>query len=66
MDEDRLLEVQAELHGIRLVLAMVVNSLPAGHDLDARLEHIEGELRKQNALAGTMEVLSDFRAMLRG
>ncbi|KQS79028.1 hypothetical protein ASG25_10605 [Rhizobium sp. Leaf384] len=61
MKNDDLTELHAQLHGLRLVLAMVIQSLPPGHDLEDRLDEIEEHLRRQNALSGTIEIVRFFR-----
>ena len=61
MDDDRWVELQAELHGLRLVLAMVMQSLPPGNNLEDRLTETEEHLRQQNALSGTIEMVRFFR-----
>lgn len=58
--DDSITELQAEIHGLRLVLSIALNLLPA--ELVAeRLLRMEQNLRSQNALSGTIEVVRSFR-----
>lgn len=66
MTDEQLTELQAEVHGIRLVLGMVLNGMSdlERSGLKERLALIEADARKQNFLAGTIEVLKEYRAVL--
>ena len=60
MDE-QLTELQAELHGLRMVLTIALDLVPHQREVLDRLRAAENTLRQQNALAGTIEVVRSYR-----
>ncbi|RVL60718.1 hypothetical protein [Sinorhizobium meliloti] len=61
MDDEKLLELQAELHGLRIVLTIALDLVPDQRQVLERLKAIEEDLRKQNMLAGTIAVVRSYR-----
>jgi len=64
MDNDTLLELQGELHGVRLMLSMLLNSLPDIPGLPERIIEIEKAMRLQGGHSATIETLRAYREML--
>lgn len=64
MDQEVILELQAELHGARLMLGMLLNSGPSIPGRPERIKVIEDDLRKQGGHSGTIETLRSYRVML--
>ncbi len=61
MDDEKLMELHAELHGLRMVLSIALDLVPRQQEVLERLRSAEDALRKQNALAGTIEVVRTYR-----
>ncbi|MEY9782264.1 hypothetical protein [Sinorhizobium fredii] len=61
MEREELFEIQAQLDGLRLVLNIALDLVPNQREVLERLKATEAGLRKQNMLAGTIEVVRSYR-----
>ena len=61
MDDERYLELQAQIQGLQAVLSVALNLLPDHELLAERLRLLEETARRQNLMSGTIEVLKEFR-----
>lgn len=63
-DKEVIFELQAELHGVRLMVGMMLNSAPDIEGLPERIKSVEDGLRVQGGHSGTIETLRSYREML--
>jgi hypothetical protein len=58
--DDRISELQAEVHGLRIVLAVALQLLPEDRVL-AQLTKLEASAKAKNVESATIEVIRSYR-----